>query len=180
MGMDKYVLQTNSLSKSFGRTEILHGIDMSIEYGEIYGLIGQNGAGKTTLLRLISGLMKPTKGTVNLQTGKPFIGYMPQSCRFDDNTTVSEIIRFFARLRNADTKESVFLGKKLKLDMSKIEYIWVQNAPFCTLENLGCIVSFVESLANQKALKQKERVEVNISFVLLSAFPYFTLFSRIC
>ena len=117
--MDKYVLQTNSLSKSFGRTEILHGIDMSIEYGEIYGLIGQNGAGKTTLLRLISGLMKPTKGTVNLQTGKPFIGYMPQSCRFDDNTTVSEIIRFFARLRNADTKESVFLGKKLKLDMSK-------------------------------------------------------------
>ena len=110
--MDKYVLQTNSLSKSFGRTEILHGIDMSIEYGEIYGLIGQNGAGKTTLLRLISGLMKPTKGTVNLQTGKPFIGYMPQSCRFDDNTTVSEIIRFFARLRNADTKESVFLVLK--------------------------------------------------------------------
>ena len=61
-----------------------------------------------------------------------------------------------------------------------IEYIWVQNALFCTLENLGCIVSFVESLANQKALKQKERVEVNISFVLLSAFPYFTLFSMIC
>ena len=119
MGMDKYVLQTNSLSKSFGRTEILHGIDMSIEYGEVYGLIGQNGAGKTTLLRLISGLMKPTKGTVNLQTGKPFIGYMPQSCRFDDNTTVSETIRFFARLRNADTKESVSFGKKLKLDMSK-------------------------------------------------------------
>ena len=56
-----------------------------------------------------------------------------------------------------------------------IEYIGMQNAPFCTLENLGCIVSFVESLANQK-----ERVEVNISFVLLSAFPYFTLFSRIC
>ena len=92
---------------------------MSIEYGEVYGLIGQNGAGKTTLLRLISGLMKPTKGTVNLQTGKPFIGYMPQSCRFDDNTTVSETIRFFARLRNADTKESVSFGKKLKLDMSK-------------------------------------------------------------
>ena len=61
-----------------------------------------------------------------------------------------------------------------------IEYIGMQNAPFCTLENLGCIVSFVESLANQKALKQKERVEVNISFVLLSAFPYFTLFSGIC
>ena len=58
------------------------------------GLLGKMEQEKTTLLRLISGLMKPTKGTVNLQTGKPFIGYMPQSCRFDDNTTVSETIRF--------------------------------------------------------------------------------------
>ena len=39
MGMDKYVLQTNSLSKSFGKTEILHGIDMSIEYG-VFGAVG--------------------------------------------------------------------------------------------------------------------------------------------
>lgn len=44
--MYKYVLQTNNLSKSFGKTEILHGIDMSVEHGKVYGLIGQNGAGK--------------------------------------------------------------------------------------------------------------------------------------
>ncbi|MDD5936358.1 MAG: ABC transporter ATP-binding protein [Clostridiales bacterium] len=122
--MNKYILRTRNLTKSFGKTEILHGIDLSIEYGEAYGLIGQNGAGKTTLLRLISGLMKPTKGTVNLQTGKTFIGYMPQSCRFDDNTTVSDTIRFFARLRDADVKESILLGEKLKLDMSKkVKYL---------------------------------------------------------
>lgn len=117
--MNQYVLQTRSLSKSFGKTKVLHGIDMFIERGEVYGLIGQNGAGKTTLLRLIGGLMKPTEGTVNLQTGKSYIGYMPQSCRFDDNTTVSDTIRFFARLRKADTKESALLGEKLKLDMNK-------------------------------------------------------------
>lgn len=119
IGMNKYVLQTNNLSKSFGKTEILHEIDMSIEFGDVYGLIGQNGAGKTTLLRLISGLMKPTKGTVNLQTGKSFIGYMPQSCRFDDNAKVSELICFFSRLRDADPQNSISFGKKLNLDMNK-------------------------------------------------------------
>lgn len=96
MVMSKYILQTHNLSKSFGRIEVLHGIEMFVEQGKVYGLIGQNGAGKTTLLRLISGLMKPTKGSVNLQMGKSFIGYMPQSCRFDDNSTVLDTICFFA------------------------------------------------------------------------------------
>lgn len=117
--MKEYVLRTQNLSKSFGKIEVLHDIEMSIERGEVYGLVGQNGAGKTTLLRLISGLMKPTKGSVNLQMCKPFIGYMPQSCRFDDGTTVTDTIRFFAKLRNADTRESEALGEKLKLDMNK-------------------------------------------------------------
>lgn len=117
--MNEYVLRTQKLSKSFGKTEVLHDIEMSIERGEVYGLVGQNGAGKTTLLRLISGLMKPTKGSVNLQMSKSFIGYMPQSCRFDDGTTVADTIRLFARLRNADARQSEALGEKLKLDINK-------------------------------------------------------------
>ena len=58
-----YILRTEKLSKSFGKVETLHDIDISIRQGEVYGLIGQNGAGKTTLLRLVSRLMKPSKGT---------------------------------------------------------------------------------------------------------------------
>lgn len=117
--MNECVLHTKGLSKSFGKIEVLHDIDISISHGDVYGLIGQNGAGKTTLLRLISGLMKPTRGSVKVQTTKPFIGYMPQSCRFDGNATVEDTIRFFGKIRNSGMKESLQLGNKLKLDMSK-------------------------------------------------------------
>ena len=89
--MEEYVLQTQALSKSFGNAEILSGIDMAIERGSVCGLVGENGAGKTTLLRVISGLMKPSHGSVRLNTKKAFIGYMPQTCRFDDRDRKSVV-----------------------------------------------------------------------------------------
>lgn len=113
------MLQTEKVCKSFGKTEILHDVDLNIKRGEVYGLVGQNGAGKTTLMRLISGLMKTTKGTIRLNTDKRYIGYMPQSCRFDDRSTVSETIKFFAGLRSSDNAKSLTLCDKLSLDKTK-------------------------------------------------------------
>ena len=117
--MKTYLLQTTKACKSFGKTEILHDIDLSIERGETYGLIGQNGSGKTTLLRLICGFMKPTRGTVHLNTGKEIVGYMPQSCRFDDGYTAAATINMFAKLRGGDLKESLMFGEKLNFDLTK-------------------------------------------------------------
>lgn len=117
--MSQFILQTENLSKSFGKTEVLQNVTLSIKRGEVYGLVGQNGAGKTTLLRLVNHLMKPTSGRVLLQTDKPYIGYMPQSCRFDDHATVTDTLCFFAKLRKTDVRDSLSLGEKLKLDKNK-------------------------------------------------------------
>ncbi len=117
--MEDYALQVIKLDKSFGKSKILHDINLTVEKGSVYGLIGQNGAGKTTLLRLISGLMRPSGGRIIRHTNKKFIGYMPQSCRFDDNSCVNHTIRFFAGMKHADLNESLALCKKLELDVSK-------------------------------------------------------------
>ena len=117
--MNDYVLQVKNLDKSFGKSKILHGINFTIDKGEVYGLIGQNGAGKTTLLRLISGLMKPSSGSITIYTDRKFTGYMPQSCRFDDHNSVANTIRFFAALKKVDVSDSFALCEKLNLNMSK-------------------------------------------------------------
>ena len=72
-----YALELKDLRKSFGRTEIIRGINMSIPAGERVGIIGPNGAGKSTLFNLISGRFEPSKGEIllngqNITGKKPF------------------------------------------------------------------------------------------------------------
>ena len=49
----EYVLQTEHLTKSYGKNRVLNGVTMNIERGDIYGFVGENGSGKTTVIRLI-------------------------------------------------------------------------------------------------------------------------------
>lgn len=62
----EYVLQTKDLTKMFGKKAAVNGINLNVRQGDIYGFIGRNGAGKTTLIRLVSGLARPTKGSIRL------------------------------------------------------------------------------------------------------------------
>lgn len=62
----KYILETHNLVKKYNNFEALNNLNIHVEKGSIYGLIGKNGAGKTTLIRLICGLQKPTSGTYSI------------------------------------------------------------------------------------------------------------------
>ncbi|MCX8647167.1 ABC transporter ATP-binding protein [Bifidobacterium sp. B4107] len=64
--MDDTILDISHVSKRFGRFQAVEDLSLSINRGEIYGLIGENGAGKTTLMRLITGLSPMQKGTIRL------------------------------------------------------------------------------------------------------------------
>jgi len=62
----EYIVQTENLSKSFGKEQVVSNINLKIRKGEIYGFLGPNGAGKTTTIRMLLGLMKPSSGTVKM------------------------------------------------------------------------------------------------------------------
>ena len=105
--MQDHILITKNLSKSYKHNPVLKSIDLEIDRGQVYGLIGKNGAGKTTLIRIITRLMNPSGGIVQLNSNTNYIGYMPQSCRFDDNSTVQDTIKFFARLKKVNYNDGL-------------------------------------------------------------------------
>jgi ABC-2 type transport system ATP-binding protein len=61
-----YILETKGLSKTYGHTHALSGVNMRVPAGSIYGLVGKNGTGKTTLMRLVTGLASPSGGNFTL------------------------------------------------------------------------------------------------------------------
>jgi branched-chain amino acid transport system ATP-binding protein len=65
--MSSPALSTHGLQKSFGRTPIIRGVDLTVEAGHRHAVIGPNGAGKSTLFDLISGRIRPTAGTITLK-----------------------------------------------------------------------------------------------------------------
>lgn len=66
----KYTVQTNALTKSFEGKTVVSNVSMNIKEGEIYGFLGPNGAGKTTIMKMITNLVKPTQGSIELFGGK--------------------------------------------------------------------------------------------------------------
>jgi len=61
-----YILKTNRLTKVFQGKEVISGVNMHVKKGEIYGFLGPNGAGKTTIMKMITNLIKPTSGDIEI------------------------------------------------------------------------------------------------------------------
>ena len=98
-------VNVNHVSKSFGSHEVLKDIALTVNEGEIYGLLGPSGSGKTTLVKMLMGLEKATTGTIFVnQTPMPSlaqlqnIGYMAQSDALYTDLTAKENLEFFAAL----------------------------------------------------------------------------------
>lgn len=99
------MLKIRGLYKSYGNLHVLNGLDMDVASGALYGLIGPNGAGKTTTIRILTGLLLPDTGSVEIdgidalkepQKLKEKIGYVPDEFGIYDNLKVSEYMEFFA------------------------------------------------------------------------------------
>lgn len=91
------MITANKLTRKFGSKTALNGIDLRVERGELFGLIGPDGAGKTTFFRIMAGVLQPTSGSVVVEEKATF-GFVPQRFALYEDLSVEENLRLRAKL----------------------------------------------------------------------------------
>ncbi len=124
------MIEFKNLHKRFGKLTVLDGLDLAIDKGGIFAILGPNGSGKTTLIKCLLGMVIPNKGEILFNDKSVLrkwnyrnnLNYLPQIANFPPNLTVSELIKMVKNLRPKASNESEmiqlfglqpFLNKKL-------------------------------------------------------------------
>ena len=123
------VVEINGLTKSFGRTRALDGLDLVVERGEVHGFLGPNGAGKSTTLRILLGLLRADGGTARLLGGDPWrdvttlhrrLAYVPGDVTLWPTLTGGEVVDLLGRLRGGmDPARRDALLERFELDPTR-------------------------------------------------------------
>ena len=115
------VIEVEDFSKNYGEFTAVRSLSFAVQRGEIVGLVGANGAGKTTTLRAITGILRPTRGTIHVGgfdierepvAAKQQFAYVPDTIHPYDLLTVTEHLHFIAlayRVAHAETKYAALL-----------------------------------------------------------------------
>jgi ABC-2 type transport system ATP-binding protein len=107
MTADGFVIETADLTKRYGDLVVVDGLNLQIEAGEVYGVLGPNGSGKTTTILMLLGLTEPTAGAARVLGFDPVrqplqvksrVGYLPDQVGFYDELTARENLAYIARL----------------------------------------------------------------------------------
>ncbi|CAH2214742.1 ABC transporter ATP-binding protein [Tepidibacter aestuarii] len=123
------VIETNNLTKSYGKSRGIDDISFSVKEGEVFGFIGPNGAGKSTTIRTLLSLIYPTSGTAKIfgkdivQYGpeiKKEIGYLPSEVFYYDNMKVIDLLKYSASFYEKDCSKRIdYLANAMNLDLNK-------------------------------------------------------------
>ncbi len=138
------------LTKSYGKVQALHGIDLVVQQGEIVGFLGPNGAGKTTTIRCLLDMIRPDGGTARVLGFDPQehplevqqrTGYLPGETQFFDNLTAGKQLRYFSDLRggSVDWKFALELAERFELDLKQP----IKNLSKGNKQKVGVIQAFM-------------------------------------
>ena len=164
-------IETNKLTKSYGKSRGINDLMLTVEEGDFFGFIGPNGAGKSTTIRTLLGLIKPTGGSAkvlgfDILTEKDKIlkevGYLPSEINFYSGMKVKDVIKYSADLRKAKCKDKATeLAERLGLDMSrKVDELSLGNRKkvgiVCAVQHSPKLLILDEPTSGLDPLMQRE------------------------
>ena len=164
-------IQTQALTKFYGKARGIRELSLQVEQGEFFGFIGPNGAGKSTTIRCLLGLITPTSGSarvLGLDIGADRkeilarIGYLPSEAVFYRGMRVREVLKLSADLRGKNcTREAEALCERLQLDTGKkVEELSFGNRKkvgiVCALQHRPELLILDEPTSGLDPLMQRE------------------------
>ncbi len=121
------LLQTENLTRDYGRQRALDKLTFTVSAGEVFGLLGPNGSGKSTALRLLLGFLRPTSGHATIAghdcwqdsvAARRHVAYLPGELRLYENMTGRQIVQFLSRLRgHPEYKDIDLLARRFDIDL---------------------------------------------------------------
>ncbi len=147
------VVETRDLSKHYGPTVGLDGLELVVERGEVLGFLGPNGAGKTTTIRLLLDLIRPTRGEARLfgraardPDVRRSVGYLPGELALDGRLTARKMLAFLDRLRDprdppADPRRRDALCERLRLSDADLDRV-LRDDSRGTKQKVGLVAAF--------------------------------------
>jgi ABC-2 type transport system ATP-binding protein len=129
MDVTEAIVDISDLTKTFGSTRALDGLDLTVTRGEVHGFLGPNGAGKSTTIRVLLGMLRKDSGDVRLFGGDPWadaarlhrrLAYVPGDVNLWPNLTGGQVIDLLGRLRGGlDEERRRELIERFELDPTK-------------------------------------------------------------
>lgn len=142
------MIQIENLSMHYGELKALDGLSLEIKPGELFAFLGPNGAGKTTAIKLLTGLMKPMSGRVQIcgldiqkepLKAKSLLGYVPDVAVFYEKLTAPEFMHFIAELFEMDVAHAAQRTDELFTQFALHEHCGqrIENLSHGTRQRLG-------------------------------------------
>lgn len=149
-------VEMKNISKSFGTNEVLKGVDITINGGEIHALMGENGAGKSTLMNILTGLHEPNSGEI-IVDGKPVNYDNPKEAEVNG---ISFIHQEMINWPEMSIKENLFLNKEIKNKFGLVDDKKMYDETLSYLKQLNITDINPNELVGNLTVGQQQMVEI--------------------
>jgi ribose transport system ATP-binding protein len=145
------MLQLSGIKKSFGKIEVLHGVDLTAQPGEVHALLGENGAGKSTLMKILCGILKPSEGEIRIDGELRLFSDYNEAI----DAGIGVVFQEFSLVPYLNAVENMFLARELSNGLGFMKRAAMRKRADEIMQQLGISIPLDVPIRNLSVAEQQ-------------------------